>query len=172
VPPPRLFAIFALGMNDALGRGGALPWSYPEDARHFDDVTKGHAVIMGRRTWEERGVPLADRRNIVVSRTLGEVTGGRVAPRLEEALAMAFALDATPFVIGGAALFAEAMPKVTRVYLTRVPLSPEADTFFHFDPSPFDVVRRETTESGLEFSVLERRGARVGDPGLAGSAGR
>src|SRR5580704_2739688 len=132
MPPPPLFAIFALGTNDALGRGGALPWSYPEDARYFDEVTKGHAVIMGRRTWDERGAPLVDRQNVVVSRTLAPVAGLRVASRLEDALTMAYALDVTPFVIGGAALFAEAMPKVTRVYLTRVPEAPEADNFFHF----------------------------------------
>jgi dihydrofolate reductase len=154
---PPLFAIFALGRNDALGRGGALPWSYPEDATYFDVVTRGHAVIMGRRTWDERGKPLPDRHNIVVSRTLGDAKGAHVVPRLEDALAVARALDETPFVIGGAVLFEAAMPKVTRVYLTRIPESPEADTFLHFDPSPFEVISSRKTESGLEFSVLQRR---------------
>ncbi len=152
-----LSAIFALGENDALGLRGGLPWSYPEDSKYFDDVTTGHAVIMGRRTWEERGEPLAGRENIVVSKALAGATGARVVPQLTEALALAYSLDRDPFVIGGAALFKEAMPLVTRVYLTRIPASPEADTVFHFDPTPFDL-ESSRASGGLVFSVFVRRG--------------
>jgi dihydrofolate reductase len=155
--PKPLFAIFALGENDALGQGGHLPWNHAEDAKYFDDVTRGHAVIMGRRTWEERHEPLLERENIVVSRTLGPVEGARVAPSLGEALVAAYPVDPTPFVIGGAALLRDAMPLVTRVYLTRIPESPDADTFFHFDATPFDVKSSRGAEGGLVFSVLERR---------------
>jgi dihydrofolate reductase len=153
-----LFAIFALGQNDALGRGGRLPWNYPEDAKHFDDVTRGHAVIMGRRTWEERGVPLADRENLVVSSTLAALPGARVVSGLTEAIEMARVLASAPFVIGGARLLEEAMPNVTRVYLTRIPESPHADVFFRFDPAPFTVASSQTSETGLVFLVLERAG--------------
>ena len=155
--PKALFAIFALGENDALGRGGGLPWNYPEDSKQFDDVTRGHAVIMGRRTWQERGVPLSDRTNIVVSRTLSEAEGMRVAPNLPAALEMAYLVDPTPFVIGGAALFKEAMPLVRRVYLTRIPETPVADTFYAFDASPFEVKSSRRTEDGVVFTMLERK---------------
>jgi dihydrofolate reductase len=152
-----LYAIFALGENDALGRGGRLPWSYPEDAKHFDDVTRGHAVVMGRRTWQERGHPLEERTNIVVSTTLGTLPGARVAPNLAGALSIAYEVDETPFVIGGAKLLEEAMPLVTRVYLTRIPESPNADVFYRFDASPFAITSSRRTGSGLLFLVLERR---------------
>jgi dihydrofolate reductase len=157
--PRTLCAILALGRNGALGQHGGLPWSYPEDAKYFDDVTRGHAVLMGRRTWEERGKPLAERENIVVSKTLAPPDGARVARDLTEGLTIAYALDSTPFVLGGAVLFRMAMPLVTRVYLTRIPISPEADTFFDFDPSPFDVVSARKGGGGLEFLVYERRGS-------------
>ena len=155
-----LYAIFALGENDALGRSGRLPWSWPEDAKHFDEVTRGHAVIMGRRTWEERGEPLPGRVNIVVSSTLGALFGARVTPSLDEALRTAYGADETPFVIGGAKLLEEAMPLVTRVHLTRIPEAPPADVFYRFDPAPFTVTSSRRMESGLLFLVLDRRAPR------------
>jgi|ERR1700722_1927713 dihydrofolate reductase len=151
-----LAAIFALGENGAFGRNGGLPWRYPEDAKYFDDTTRGHAVLMGRRTWEERGKPLEERQNIVVSRTLEALPGAYVAADLEHGLAEAYRLDETPFVIGGAALLRQAMPFVTRVYLTRIPLSPDADTFLYFDAGAFKVVSTRKGQSGVVFSVLER----------------
>jgi dihydrofolate reductase len=157
-----LFAMFALGENDALGRGGKLPWSYPEDARHFDDTTRGHAVIMGRRTWEERGRPLAGRTNLVVTSAIAALEGAGVFAKLEGALEAAYAVDETPFVIGGAKLLEAAMPLVTRVYLTRIPESPWADVFFHFDPIPFTVTFSEETATGLLFQTLDRAPAFLG----------
>jgi dihydrofolate reductase len=151
-----LAAIFALGENGAFGRSGGLPWHYPEDAKYFDDTTRGHAVVMGRRTWEERGKPLEERHNIVVSRTLEALAGAYVAADLEHGLAEAYAFDDIPFVIGGAALLRQAMPLVTRVYLTRIPLTPDADTFLYFDAATFKVVSTRKGESGVVFSVLER----------------
>lgn len=125
-----------------MGRGGQLPWDLPEDRAHFRATTWGHAVIMGRRTWDETGRPLEGRRNIVVSRS-GQVSGsGReVVPNLEEAIALARATDPEPFVIGGAEIFRQALPLATRMILTEVDLAPEGDTFF----PPFD--RAEWVES-------------------------
>lgn len=148
--------IFAVGRNGAIGLGGKLPWDYPEDRKFFFRTTVGHAVIMGRRTYEERGEPLRDRVNIVVSRTLAAPPGVFVAPSLAEALELAYEKDPSPFVIGGAELFREAMPLATRVYVTEIPESPEADTFFHFDPRGFHVVDDRTTSSGLRFVTYER----------------
>ena len=65
----RLSLIFAVAENGVIGRGGALPWDYPEDREHFLRTTEAHPVIMGRRTWEERGTPLPGRTNIVVSKS-------------------------------------------------------------------------------------------------------
>jgi dihydrofolate reductase len=155
--PRELSLIFAVGRNGVIGRAGGLPWSYPEDREAYESLTRGHAVLMGRRTWEEFGVPLAERHNIVVSTTFAPPPGVHVARDLPSALSIAYALDPSPFVIGGATLFGAAMPLATRVYVTEVPESPEGDTTFHFDRTPFREVSRRTTASGLVFLVFERR---------------
>lgn len=151
-----LSLIFAVGRNGAIGKGGGLPWNHPEDRKHFFRTTLHHAVIMGRRTFHECGRPLPDRTNVVVSKTFVPPAGVLTASSLAGALDLAYAVDPSPFVIGGVRLFTEAMPLATRVYVTEIPESPEADTFFHFDPSGFHVAEERTTESGLRFVTYER----------------
>lgn len=154
-----LSLILALGANGALGRGGQLPWSEPEDREHFERTTRGHVVIMGRRTWEEEGRPLPDRTNIVVSRSFVPPAGSGVlaAETLDDALALAWTVDPEPFVIGGARMFEEALPKATRIYLTEIPSAPDADVFFALDRSGFRVVEERAGARGLRFLVLEPR---------------
>lgn len=157
--PRRLAMILALAENGALGLSGKLPWSHPEDREHFDRTTRGHAVIMGRRTWEEEGRPLPDRVNIVVSSTfVPPLDKGTVhaARSLDEALSRAWEIDAMPFVIGGARLFAEALPQASTIYLTEVPGAPDADVHFTLDRTGFRVASERAGEGGLRFLVLER----------------
>jgi dihydrofolate reductase len=146
--------VVAVARNGVIGKDGALPWRYPEDMRHFKRVTLGHAVIMGRRTWESIGKPLVDRRNIVVSRAA--LPGVEVVPTLEQALALARTADDEPRVIGGAGLYAAALPLATRLYLTEVEREVEGDTFF----PPFDRTAWRETErrpgDGVSFVILER----------------
>jgi len=155
--------ILALGENGALGQKGKLPWSrpYPEDRAYFDRTTHDHVVVMGRRTWEEEGVPLPGRRgNIVVSRDERfNVAPPAILKRsLEEALTTAWREDPNPFVIGGAALFHAALPRITTIHLTEIPESPAAaDVFFTFDRLPFDLTSEIRTESGLRFLIFQRR---------------
>jgi dihydrofolate reductase len=139
---PALTLVAAVAKNGVIGRAGQLPWDLPEDRAHFHRVTLGHAVIMGRRTWDESGVALAGRRNIVVSRS-GEVSGhGReVVASLAEAITLARASDSEPMVIGGAEIFRLALPFAARLILTEVALDPEGDTLFPaFDRSQWKVV--------------------------------
>jgi len=123
--------IVAVARNGVMGKDGKLPWDLPEDRAFFRDSTMGHAVIMGRRTWDERGVPLPGRRNIVVSRS-GRVSGsGReVVTTIEDAIARARATDPDPFVLGGAEIFRLALPYATRILLTEIEFDAEGDTFF------------------------------------------
>jgi dihydrofolate reductase len=108
-------AIVACDANGLIGLDGGLPWHLPSELRHFRALTYGHAVVMGRVTFESLPAPLAGRRSVVVtSRTIAGVATVRT---LDEAMALA-SNDA--FVIGGARLFAEALPRCKRVYLTRV----------------------------------------------------
>src|SRR5690242_9113295 len=98
-----LALIVALSMpGRVIGRGGVLPWHFPEDLRFFRRMTTGHAVIMGRKTYESVGRPLPNRRCIVVSRSPGLVLEGcEVVSTLEAAIALARTTDPEPFVIGG-----------------------------------------------------------------------
>jgi dihydrofolate reductase len=151
----RLTLIFAIDEAGVIGRDGALPWDFPEDRAHFDRTTRGHAVVMGRRTWDERGEPLPGRTNIVVSRTFVPPPGVLVARSLDEALAAAWRIDEEPFVIGGVRLFEEALPRATRVVVTDIPGEHEGDTIFRFDRSALRVVSSREGERGLVFLELE-----------------
>lgn len=141
---PPLSLIAARARNGVIGRGGQLPWDLPEDRAHFRRQTLGHAVIMGRRTWDERGEPLDGRRNIVISRA-GQVSGsGRAVVRsLEDAIALARTTDPEPYVIGGAEIFRLALPLATRLVLTELDFDAEGDTYFPaFDAREWEVRER------------------------------
>jgi dihydrofolate reductase len=153
-----LALVVAVSENGVIGRDGGLPWHLPEDLKHFRRVTTGHAIVMGRRTWESIGRPLPGRRSIVVSRTPGFApAGAEVAPDLDAALRLARTTDPEPRIIGGERLFAAALPRVTRVHLTRVHRVVAGDTFFPaLDPAVWREVERREAE-GLTFLVLERQ---------------
>jgi dihydrofolate reductase len=152
-----LALVVAVARNGVIGKSGGLPWRYPEDLRHFKRVTVGHAVIMGRRTWESIGKPLVDRRNIVVTRAAA-IAGVEVASDLAGALALARSADGEPRVIGGAALYQAALPLCTRLYLTEIALAPEGDVFFPaFDRAAWrETERRPGEDPALSFVTLER----------------
>ena len=117
---PRLTCIWAMSENGVIGRDGALPWRLSADLRRFRRLTTGHAVVMGRRTWESLGRPLPQRRNIVISRNADLVAPGvEVAGSLERALALA-ADQEEVFVIGGAAMYRLALPICDRLLVTSV----------------------------------------------------
>lgn len=126
----RVSLIAAVARNGVIGCQGDLPWHIPEDLKRFRALTMGHAVIMGRRTWESIGRPLPGRRMIVVSRQPGlTVPGAEVAASLPEALAFAEG-DEDLFVIGGGEIYAQAMALADRLMLTEVDISPAGDAFF------------------------------------------
>jgi dihydrofolate reductase len=122
--------VVAAARNNVIGKGNALPWSLPADLKHFRDVTAGHTVIMGRKTFESIGRPLPKRRNIVITRQSDYAPEGvEVANSLDEALTMA-AAEEEAFVIGGGQIFTEVLPRADRVYLTRVEQDVEGDAYF------------------------------------------
>ncbi len=154
-----LAMVVAIGDNGAIGLLGKVPWRISEDLRHFKSMTMGHAIIMGRKTWDEVGRPLPGRRNIVISRTPGLVlSGAEVFSTLDAAIEAARSTDGEPHIIGGSTLYDAAMPLATRIYLTEVHRTVEADTFFPpFDRSAWREVERRSGETdGVEFVTLER----------------
>lgn len=126
----RRSLIVARARNGVIGRDNALPWRLPADLAFFKRTTMGAPIVMGRKTWESIGRPLPGRPNIVVSRTLANLPPGVVvAPDLASAFAAAAPADEV-FVIGGAQLYAEALPLVDRIYVTEVGADVEGDTYF------------------------------------------
>lgn len=137
--PITLSLIVAVADNGVIGRGGGLPWRLGRDLKRFRKLTMGHPLIMGRRTFESIGKPLDGRDSIVVSRICRAADGDTIyfAASLDKAIEIAGDCAklrgvSEVFVIGGAALFAEALPLADRVYLTRVHGSPEGDV--HWEP--------------------------------------
>jgi dihydrofolate reductase len=126
----NLSIIAAVSENRVIGRKGGLPWNLPADQAFFKRVTIGHAVIMGRRTYESIRRPLPKRTNIVVTRNPDfEAPGAVVVDSLDTALEIA-ADDDEVFVAGGAELYREALPRADRLYLTLVHACVEGDAFF------------------------------------------
>jgi dihydrofolate reductase len=125
--------IAAVAENGVIGRDGKLPWHLSADLRRFKQLTMGHTLILGRRTWESIGRPLPGRRMIVISRQPEyriDVAGIDVAKSLDGALALARAADDEAFVIGGSALFRDALPLANRLYYTVVGANVPGDAYF------------------------------------------
>jgi dihydrofolate reductase len=155
-----LVLVVAIADGGVIGKEGGLPWRIPEDLRHFREMTIGHSIIMGKRTWQEVKKPLPRRRNIVVSQSLGALDGAEVVPSLEEAIALARRTDEEPRIIGGAQIYRAALPLATRIYLTEVHRKVDGDTFFHLDRTGWRETARRTgvepESEGVEFVTLER----------------
>lgn len=157
--------VVAMGLNREIGFEGDMPWHLPEDLRHFKQLTTGHPVIMGRATWLSiPRRPLPERRNIVLTRDPAfRAEGAETASSLEEALAMC-GKYVSPFIIGGASVYAQAMPLVGRIFVTRIDATfPGADAFFPpIDSAHWkltEVSETMTSKSGLtyRFETYENR---------------
>jgi dihydrofolate reductase len=126
-----LSLIVAMSRNGVIGRGGTLPWRLSADLKRFKALTMGHHLIMGRKTYESLGRPLPGRTSIVITRRANWRPAPEVlvAHDLEGAIALA-ALDDEAFVIGGGEIYAQALSRVQRIYLTRVESEIDGDTRF------------------------------------------
>lgn len=162
---PHVVLIAAVAANRAIGRDNQLLWNIPEDMAHFKALTQGHTVLMGRKTWESlppRFRPLPGRRNIVVTRQAGYAApGADVALSLEQGLQLASTAE-TVFVIGGAEIYAQALPFADRLELTEVDLRPQGDAWFpDFPAADWQAGERQTlcSSSGVAVAFVryERR---------------
>lgn len=127
--------IAALARNRAIGLDGRMPWHLPEDLRRFKQLTMGHAIIMGRKTFESIGRALPGRANLVISRRASPLPAGcELFDSIEHALASRVT-DRMAFVIGGGEIYELALPLARRMYLTHIDAEFPGDTFFPaFDP--------------------------------------
>ncbi len=153
----EVILIAAVAKNRVIGKDNALPWHFPEDFKHFKETTNGHAIIMGRKTYESIGKALPNRVNIVLSGTLDQPADKSyfVARSLEQSLALC-AKDgmAKAFIIGGARLFEESLEKgmATHMILTEIPDEYEGDTFFpEWDTAEWQEASREAFD---DFDIV------------------
>lgn len=178
---PRISAIMAMSRNRVIGKGGQLPWRLPEDLKRFKALTTGHAVIMGRKTYESIGKLLPQRKNIILTRQKDyRVEGAWVVSTFEEALACGASTSAHVaastgvstsdnagvstdaivnaneiFVIGGEEIYRIALAQISRIYLTWIEADIEGDAFFpEFDRSDFQEMSREDRQEPLPHSYL------------------
>jgi len=127
-----LSLVVALGGNRVIGKEGGLPWHIPGDLKLFKKTTMGKPIIMGRKTWQSLGRPLPGRTNIVITRNQAfSAEGAVVVGSLDQALSVGGECASEEImVIGGAEIYAQALPKADRLYLTEVALTPDGDAFF------------------------------------------
>ena len=153
--------IWAQSTSGVIGRGGGIPWQLPEDQARFKELTLGHTVVMGRRTWESLPAkvrPLPGRRNVVLSRQTGFMAeGAEVVASLDEALG-----DRETWVIGGEQIYALAMPRATRCEVTEVEIDlprSDADVLAPVLDETWLGTTREwlTSRSGLRYRLHSYR---------------
>jgi dihydrofolate reductase len=168
MPTPSITLAVAVADNGVIGRDGALPWRLPEDLRRFKAATIGKPVIMGRKTFDSIGRALPGRLNIVLTRQAGwlpQDPAVQVVPDLDTALAVAGEVPEVT-VIGGAQVYALAMPLAGRILLTEVHARPEGDAHLApFDPQVWQEIARERWPADerhacdMSFVTLTRRAA-------------
>lgn len=156
---PRLIAIVAMDKNRVIGNQGRLPWHYSEDLKFFKRTTLGHPILMGRATFESIGKPLPGRQNIVLSRKMAPREGLTIIRDISELPGVCPA-DSSVFVIGGAQVFGDLLPKCDGLYLTHIDRAHEGDTFL----PPFEHLFKLKEILGdaqecLEFRYYERLAA-------------
>jgi dihydrofolate reductase len=151
--------IAAMAENRVIGYRNTIPWNIPSDQKRFKDITMGHAVIFGRKTFEIIGRPLPGRKNIVLThRRELHPKGAVVAHSLEDAFAACEDKDEV-FICGGGMVFQETISLAQRVYLTVVHRTYEGDTFFPEMPAYFHEIKREEIADmpPYSFVLFERK---------------
>lgn len=161
---PKISIVVAVGRNRAIGKENKLLFRLSDDLKRFKAITKGHPVIMGRKTFEAIGKPLPERTNIVITRNLNfKADGIMTVGSLEDALKKAGEIDSEVFVIGGGEIYAQALPLCEKLLLTIVDSDAKGDVFFPDWRKDFtrETFREERFDekTGLKYvwSDLERK---------------
>ena len=158
----RITLVAAVADNGVIGASGGIPWRIPEDFAHFKRVTLGHTLVMGRATYDSIGRPLPGRTTVVLTRDPDwSAEGVLVAHSLDDALAQAGSLPGDVMVVGGAQVYAAALPVATEQVISEVPLSPEGDVLYPpYDPGDWLEASREVFD-GYERVRLVRAASRL-----------
>ncbi|XOF34100.1 MAG: dihydrofolate reductase [Candidatus Electrothrix sp. YB6] len=161
----ELILIAAMAANRVIGRENGIPWYIPGEQIRFKEITMGHTLIMGRKTWQSIGRPLPGRRNIVVTRnTEFSAAGADVAHSLEQGITAAG--EGKIFIIGGAQLYRQALDRADTLILTRLEQEIAGDAFFpEFTCPPFALLQIEEVSGPVSYRI-ETYTRRQTDPGF------
>lgn len=159
----KLSIVVAISENNAIGKNNQLLWHLPADLKHFKELTSGHPIIMGRKTYDSIGRPLPNRRNIVITRQSGlTIPNVEVVLSLKEAISICKAENEV-FLIGGAEIYKQALAFTNTIYLTKVHQNYEADVFFpELKENEWKEIAKEYHQAdeknnvAYTFSTLER----------------
>lgn len=146
-----------MASNRVIGRDGKLPWHLPEDLKFFKRTTLGHPILMGRKTFDSIGRPLPGRKNIVLSRAMPPCEGVEVIREIAELSGVCGDAEKV-FLIGGAQLFADLLPKCNGLYLTWINEAHEGDVLLPPFEHLFKLKETLGGGEGYEFQYYERRG--------------
>jgi dihydrofolate reductase len=154
---PRVSLIAAVARNGVIGRDGRMPWHLPEDLKRFKALTMGHAIVMGRKTFDSIGRLLPGRRTIIVTRQRNyRVEGADVVHSIDDAIALARGDDEV-FVIGGGEIYVQALGRANRLHLTEIDATAEGDVHFPaIDRTQWHETSRETHRAadGTAFAFV------------------
>ena len=163
--PGEIVGIAAVARNGVIGAGSDIPWRIPEDWRRFRSLTMGHALVMGRKTYDSIGRPLPGRTTIVVTRDPSwRVDHVRVATTVEQALALAAESPSScVFVAGGGEIYRACWDRLDRLEITEVHLEPTGDvTFPAIDPDAWQETSREDQDGFSWVRYARRSGTEEG----------
>ena len=148
-----IYHIVAVAENGVIGKNGKLPWRFPADLKFFKNLTTGHTVIMGRKTFDSLGKGLPNRENIVISRhPRPETAGVKFVESVDQALR--HAQKGKIFIIGGASIYRETAHLIDGIYLTRIHQDYEGDAFYSGVPTGFREVSREKLQENPPIEVI------------------
>jgi dihydrofolate reductase len=158
----RIVMVAAVARNGVIGNGPEIPWRIPGEQAEFKKLTMGHVLLLGRTTYESIGRPLPGRTTIVLTRSPSwSADGVLVAASLDDALALAAPLPGDLMVVGGAQVYAAALPIATEQMISEVPLEPVGDVFYPaYDAAAWLEASREVFD-GYERVRLVRAADRL-----------
>ncbi|MGD8524249.1 MAG: dihydrofolate reductase [Desulfobacterales bacterium] len=148
--------IAAMASNRVIGQKGDIPWKIPGEQKMFKEITMGHTVIMGRKTYESLDHPLPGRTNIVITRQSDyQAPGCVIAHDLEGALASCSAEENEAFICGGGQLYHLALPVADKIYLTVLPREIAGDTYFpEISEDEFEITQSQLIDSDEPYSFF------------------
>jgi len=160
----RLSIVVAMDDNRLIGKGNGLPWHLPADLAYFKKITTDNSILMGRNTYDSIGKPLPNRRNIVITRNSEiSIKGCEVVNSIEKALSITKDEEEV-MIIGGANLFEQLLPNVSRLYITHIEGEFEGETYFpNYDENEWLEVSRESHQPdeknkyAYQFSIMDRK---------------